>query len=261
MPKSKTRDATQTDLHGADGSATMIVPAGDDRGDDRGMEEQVQQRLDELRERVRAADTAYYVNDNPIMSDAEYDALMRELRALEEANPALIVPDSPTQRVSGEAAAGFAKVRHLTPMFSLGNVRTPDELRAWQQRAQRILPNATFSYVCEPKIDGLSMNLVYENGRLTLGLTRGDGTIGEDVTANVRTIKDIPQELEHGDDAPIPELIEICGEVYMRQADFEDLNARLEEEAARAGATPKLFANARNGAAGSLRQKDARITA
>ena len=224
-------------------------------------DQQIAARIAELRRRIDEADHAYYALDNPLISDAEYDALMRELRALEEAYPALITPDSPTQRVAGEAAVGFAKVRHLTPMLSLANVRTPDELRAWQQRAQRLLPNATFNYVCEPKIDGLSMNLTYEDGRLVRGVTRGDGVIGEDVTANVRTIGDIPHQLQRVDDIPVPSRVEIRGEIYMRQADFEALNERLAAEAEQAGTTPRLFANARNGAAGSLRQKDSSITA
>lgn len=233
----------------------------DPRRNDNGDDQQVAARLAELREQLVAADHAYYALDNPLISDAEYDALMRELRALEEAYPALITPDSPTQRVSGEATSGFAKVRHSTGMLSLANVRTPDELRAWQQRAQRLLPNATFSYVCEPKIDGLSMNLTYEHGRLLSGVTRGDGTVGEDVTANVRTIRDIPHTLRPVDSLPIPERIEIRGEIYMRRDDFEALNERLAAEAEQAGITPRLFANARNGAAGSLRQKDPSITA
>jgi DNA ligase (NAD+) len=230
-------------------------------GKNDGMDEAGVKRAEELRARLRAASDAYYLNDNPIISDAEYDDLMHELQALEAAHPQLQTPDSPTQRVMGEAASTFAKVRHITPMLSLANVRTPDELRAWQQRAQRLLPKATFSYVCEPKIDGLSMNLVYERGRLTRGETRGDGTIGEDVTANIRTIRDIPQRLVHTDAVPVPDLIEIRGEIYMRRDDFEALNARLEDEAAQAGTPPRIFANARNSAAGSLRQKDARITA
>jgi DNA ligase (NAD+) len=235
----------------------------DERGEQLigGDEQQVENRVAELRERLIEADHAYYALDNPLISDAEYDALMRELRALEEAYPALITPDSPTQRVSGEATSGFVKVRHLTGMLSLANVRTPDELRAWQQRAQRLLPNATFNYVCEPKIDGLSMNLTYEHGRLISGVTRGDGTIGEDVTANVRTVGDIPHVMQRFDAIPIPDRIEIRGEIYMRREDFEALNERLAAEAERAGTTPRLFANARNGAAGSLRQKDASITA
>jgi DNA ligase (NAD+) len=226
-----------------------------------GDDPQVAARINELRERIVAADHAYYALDNPLISDAEYDTLMRELRALEEDYPALITPDSPTQRVSGDAAVGFAKVRHRTPMLSLANVRTPDELRAWQQRAQRLLPNAAFTYVCEPKIDGLSMNLTYERGRLVSGVTRGDGAVGEDVTNNVRTIKDIPHQLKEVDAIPIPQRIEIRGEVYMRREDFEALNERLATEAEQTGSTPRLFANARNGAAGSLRQKDASITA
>ena len=151
----------------------------DGMGDMIGDDPQIAARLAELRERLIAADHAYYALDNPLISDAEYDDLMRELRALEEAYPALITPDSPTQRVSGEATTGFVKVRHATGMLSLANVRTPDELRAWRDRAQRLLPNAAFTYVCEPKIDGLSMNLTYEHGRLKTGVTRGDGTIGE----------------------------------------------------------------------------------
>ena len=234
-----------------------------DIGDNGDNDEQrvAEQRLAEVRERIIAADHAYYALDNPLISDAEYDALMRELRALEDAYPTLITPESPTQRVSGEATSGFVKVRHLTGMLSLANVRTPDELRAWQQRAQRLLPNAAFTYVCEPKIDGLSMNLTYEHGRLISGVTRGDGAIGEDVTVNVRTIGDIPHQLKRVDAIPIPDRVEIRGEIYMRRADFEALNERLATEAEQAGATPRLFANARNGAAGSLRQKDASVTA
>ncbi len=219
------------------------------------------ERAEELRRQIREADYNYYALDNPTLSDAQYDDLMRELRALEEAHPELVTPDSPTQHVSGEAVSGFKKVRHRTPMLSLANVRTPEELQAWQQRAQRLLPNAVFSYVCEPKIDGLSMNLTYEKGRLVTAVTRGDGAIGEDVTANVRTIAEIPQQLRADRGAPIPEVIEIRGEIYMRREDFERLNERLAEEAEKSGNTPRLFANARNSAAGSLRQKDWRITA
>ncbi|HEU5347786.1 MAG TPA: NAD-dependent DNA ligase LigA, partial [Ktedonobacterales bacterium] len=224
-------------------------------------DQQVAERIADLRQRINEADHAYYALNNPLISDAEYDALMRQLRALEEAYPALITPDSPTQRVSGEATAGFAKVRHLTPMFSLANVRAPEELRAWQQRAQRHLPNATFTYVCEPKIDGLSMNLTFEHGRLITGVTRGDGAVGEDVTANVRTVGDIPHQLRQIDAIPLPSRVEIRGEIYMRQSDFEALNERLAAEAEQAGTTPRLFANARNAAAGSLRQKDPTVTA
>ncbi|HLZ21757.1 MAG TPA: NAD-dependent DNA ligase LigA [Ktedonobacterales bacterium] len=218
-------------------------------------------RLRELRERIKEADYAYYTLDNPTLSDADYDSLMRELHALEATNPALVTAESPTQHVSGEAAVGFAKVRHGTPMLSLANVRSPEELRAWAQRAQNLLPSARFAYVCEPKIDGLSMNLTYEHGRLTCGATRGNGEIGEDVTANVRTINEIPQQLPDTGEAPLPERVEVRGEVYMLQADFEALNERLADEAQATGTPPRLFANARNAAAGSLRQKDPRISA
>ncbi len=215
----------------------------------------------ELRERILAADNAYYVLDNPLLSDAEYDGLMRELRALEAAYPELRTPDSPTEHVAGVAATGFGKVRHLTPMLSLANARTPDELRAWYDRARNLLPEATFTYVCEPKIDGLSMNLVFENGVLTVGATRGNGEVGENVTTNIRTIASIPQRLAASDDAPMPTLVEARGEVYMRRADFEALNERLADEAQATGKPPRLFANARNSAAGSLRQKDPQATA
>ena len=238
-------------------SPRSAVPSPSDAPDRADLESSVAA----LRERIRAAEHAYYALDNPIMSDAEFDDCLRQLQALEAEHPELVTPDSPTQRVSGEATTGFAKVQHAEPMLSLANVRTPDELRAWQQRAQRLLPNATFAYVCEPKIDGLSMNLTYRRGVLAVGATRGNGEIGEDVTANVRKIKDIPARLRAHDDHPIPEVVEIRGEVYMRHSDFERLNERLAAEAETAGTTPRLFANARNSAAGSLRQKDPKVTA
>ena len=222
---------------------------------------ELRREAERLSERLREADYAYYVLDSPTISDAEYDDLMRALRALEAAYPEVISPDSPTQRVSGEPAVGFAKFRHFTPMLSLANVRTPEELIAWRDRAQSILPEAEFHYVGEPKIDGLSMNLVYRDGALVVGATRGNGEVGENVTANVRTIRDIPARLRQGDDAPIPSQVEVRGEIYMRRADFEALNERLADEAKAAGVEPKLFANARNSAAGSLRQKDPRLTA
>jgi DNA ligase (NAD+) len=216
----------------------------------------------ELRDRLLAADEAYYVRSEPTLSDADYDALMRQLRELEAAYPELVTPDSPTQRVSGRATSEFNEVRHLVPMLSLANVHTPDELRAWHERAQRQLPSATFAYVCEPKIDGLSMNLLYERGRLVVAATRGDGVVGEDVTPNVRTIRrDIPARLKQRDDLPVPERVEIRGEIYMRTADFEALNERLAAQAHEAGIKPRIFANPRNAASGALRQKDPGITA
>ncbi|MEO7003283.1 MAG: NAD-dependent DNA ligase LigA [Ktedonobacterales bacterium] len=239
--------AELSELSGTMGSETPATPEA--------------KRAAEVRERIRAADYSYYVLDNPTLSDAQYDDLMRELRALEEAHPDLITPDSPTQQIGGEVASGFAKVRHLTPMLSLANVRSPDELRAWYTRNQNVLPNATFTFICEPKIDGSSMNLIYENGALTIGATRGNGEVGENVTANVRTIRSIPQQLRADAGAPIPALVEARGEIYMAHADFEALNQQLEDEAERTQTTPHLLANARNAAAGSLRQKDPRMTA
>lgn len=218
-------------------------------------------RLQALRERVRAADYAYYTLDNPTISDAEYDDLMRAIRAIEDAHPTLRDTASPTQRVAGEVASGFTKFRHLTPMLSLANVRTPDELAAWRDRARSQLPDVEFRFVGEPKIDGLSMNLVYRDGELIVGATRGNGEVGENVTSNVRTIADIPHQLAHLDNSPAPRVVEVRGEVYMLREDFERLNSRLAEEAQAQGVTPRLFANARNSAAGSLRQKDPALTA
>lgn len=216
------------------------------------------QRIDELREQLRFHNYRYYVLDDPIASDAEYDALMRELRALEEAHPELITPDSPTQRVGAAASDRFAKVRHPVPMLSLGNAFNEDDLRAWRGRVLRLLGEATpLTFVVEPKIDGLAIALTYEQGRLVRGATRGDGEVGEDVTANLRTISSIPLSLRTPSNEawPIPSSIEVRGEVYMRIADFERLNERL------AAANERVAANPRNAAAGSLRQKDPSVTA
>ncbi len=220
-------------------------------------------RAEELRHQIERANYEYYTLDNPTLSDAAYDALLRELRAIEEADPELLTPDSPTQRVGAKPAQGFATHRHPRPMLSLANARNPDELRAWEKRARSILPDAVFTYVCELKIDGLAMALTYERGRLVMGATRGDGIEGEDVTANVRTVHAIPHELA-GDN--IPARVEIRGEIYMPITSFEQLNQELSAEAAKHvnedGTSPaaKLFANPRNSAAGALRQKDWRVS-
>jgi DNA ligase (NAD+) len=222
----------------------------------------VAERIKELRNLIRRYDYHYYVLDDPIISDAEYDALMAELRALEAAHPELITPDSPTQRVSGTPATQFAKVQHAQPMLSLGNAFTTADLQAWRDRVMRLLgSDAEVAYVVEPKIDGLAVALTYRAGQFVQGATRGDGEIGEDVTANLRTIGSIPLTLQLPetvpDDVPamLPTMIEVRGEVYMRTADFEILNDRL------AAAGEKVFANPRNAAAGSLRQKDPAVTA
>jgi DNA ligase (NAD+) len=208
-------------------------------------------RVEELRALIAHHNQRYYELDDPEVSDAEYDALLNELRALEEQHPDLVTPDSPTQRVQGWAATTFSAVVHRVPMTSLDNAFDPDELRAWGARVARGLGGAAARYVCELKIDGLAMSIRYEGGRLVQAATRGDGQVGEDVTANVATIAVVPKRLPKR----APEVLEVRGEVYMPVAAFEDLNRRQE------AAGQKRFVNPRNSAAGSLRQKDASITA
>jgi DNA ligase (NAD+) len=212
-------------------------------------EGKLEARVATLRHQIEEANYQYYVNDNPALTDAEYDQLMLELQHIESEHPELQTPDSPTQRV-GAPVQDVAQHHHPLPMLSLANARNEQELQAWYKRAQNILPNATFTYVCELKIDGLAMALTYEQGRLTIGASRGDGLIGEDWTANVRAIHAIPQKLR-GD--AIPSKVEVRGEIYMPIKSFEQLNEEM--------SASRLFANPRNAAAGSLRQKDPRITA
>lgn len=211
------------------------------------------QRLSELREQIHRHDYLYYVEARPEITDAEYDALMRELTALETEFPELITPDSPSQRVAGTPTELFRPVEHRVAMLSLDNATTAEQLREFEARLGRVLPGTRFSYVCEPKIDGLGVALVYERGRLVRGATRGDGRVGEDVTANLRTIRSIPVALR----GPLAEAdaLEVRGEVYMPRAEFERLNRSLEE------AGEAVFANPRNAAAGAVRQKDPRVTA
>lgn len=254
MPDNRTPQDADVDRLVAEHPADVQPEDGEADGD--------ADRAEVIRGRIRAAEEAYYELAEPIMADAEFDDLVRELRALEAAHPEIITPDSPTQRVSGRPSELFAEARHAIPMLSLKDVKTPEELRGWYERNERLLPTAHFTYVCEPKIDGLSMNLLYERGRLVLAATRGDGVVGEEVTPNILTVRrDIPRFLRSADNAPIPTRVEVRGEIYMRTADFEALNERLAAEAQAAGVTPRLFANPRNGAAGSLRQKDASISA
>jgi DNA ligase (NAD+) len=196
----------------------------------------------------------YYVLDSPIVSDAQYDTAMRELTALEDSYPQLRTPDSPTQKVAGSYSTQFTPVTHLQRLLSLDNVFSFEELEAWAARTERD-SGESVSYLCELKVDGLAVDLVYENGVLVRGATRGDGYTGEDITPNIRTIADIPQTLKPGAEVPVPDLLEVRGEVYFPVAKFADLNASLVE----AGKAP--FANPRNAAAGSLRQKDPRVTA
>ena len=212
--------------------------------------EQLAARVATLRHQIEEAAYQYFVQDNPVLTDAEYDQLMIELQRIEQEHPELQSPDSPTQRVGAGPVQDVPQHRHPVPMLSLANARSAEELLAWHRRAQNILPNAAFEYVCEVKIDGLAMALTYEQGKLTVAATRGDGMIGEDWTPNVRTIRTIPQKLRG---ERIPDRVEGRGEIYMTASSFEKLNEQMTDN--------RLFANPRNAAAGSLRQKDARITA
>jgi len=212
------------------------------------------QRITELREQIHHHDYLYYVESRPEVSDAEYDALMRELRSLEAEWPDLVTGDSPTQRIAGTPTDLFKPVEHHVAMLSLDNATTADDLREFEARLGRAYPGAKFQYVCEPKIDGLGVALVYERGRFVRGATRGDGRIGEDITANLRTIRSIPKVLKPGPLASA-ELLEVRGEVFMPRDEFAQLNRSLEE-----AGTP-TFANPRNAAAGAVRQKDPAVTA
>jgi DNA ligase (NAD+) len=212
------------------------------------------QRVEELRRDIQEANYEYYVLDAPTRSDAEWDRLLRELKEIEAAHPELITPDSPTQRVGAEPATQFEKVTHLAPMYSLDNAFSAKELVAWEDRNARILSEVRDAgYSAELKIDGTAVALRYEKGVLVRGATRGNGTIGEDITQNIRTIRDVPLRLRS--DAPVPDVMEIRGEVYYPLSGFREMNAR------RAEAGEPTFSNPRNAAAGALRQLDARSTA
>jgi DNA ligase (NAD+) len=207
--------------------------------------------LEALRERIRYHAHRYHVLDEPEISDAQYDGLVKQLAALEAAHPELIATDSPTQRVGAPVSSAFTPVRHRRPMMSLDNAESGLDLDEWQARLVRLLGEIPGGYVCEPKIDGLAVNLTYEDGRFVRGATRGDGTTGEDITANLRTIESIPLRLF----GKPPAVLEVRGEVYMPYAAFEELNRRQSETSER------IFANPRNAAAGSVRQKDPAVTA
>lgn len=214
---------------------------------------QIQHRVEELRELIRRYNHEYYILQQPTVSDEEWDALFHELKGLEEAHPELLTPDSPTQQVGFQPAAGFAQVRHEVPMLSLGNVFSREDLERWLRQVYRLAGREVLEFVVEAKIDGVASSLLYRKGRLERGSTRGDGFVGEDVTANMRTIRDVPAQLAANPDAP--DILEVRGEVYMRRSEFEAMNAERVER----GETP--FANPRNSASGALRQLDSRITA
>jgi DNA ligase (NAD+) len=217
---------------------------------------QLERRAEELRRQLNEANYWYHVRDEPRIPDAEYDILLRELRTLESEHPELARPDSPTARVGAEPADQFEKVRHLAPMYSLDNAFDADELRSWQRRNARITTDVEDAeYVTELKIDGAAVSLLYEDGVLVRGATRGNGLIGEEVTRNLRTIHDVPLRLREDAEAPIPKRLEVRGEVYMTLSGFERLNEQ------RVADDLPTFASPRNAAAGSLRQLDPAVTA
>lgn len=208
-------------------------------------------RVEELRAKIRRYDHHYYILDDPVIDDAGYDEVWRDLVRLEAEHPELITVDSPTQRVGAPVSELFSPVRHLRPLFSLDNAVSPDELQAWEERLERMLGRRPEGYVCEPKVDGLAVVLTYRDGALSVAATRGSGEVGEDITANLRTLASVPLRLL-GD---APSLLEVRGEVYMTLDGFDELNRRRRE------AEQSTFANARNAAAGSVRQKDPTVTA
>lgn len=205
-----------------------------------------------LRAELERANYAYYVLDQPDLPDAEYDTLFKELQGIEAAHPELVTPDSPTQRVGGQVAEGFAPVVHDVPMLSLNNGFADEDIAAFDKRVSDALGHAPVQYACELKFDGLAISLRYDDGRFVQASTRGDGATGEDVTANVRTIRSIPLTLKG---ANVPKRLDVRGEVLMFKRDFDRLNARQRD------AGQREFANPRNAAAGSLRQLDPKMTA
>ncbi|HEX3722276.1 MAG TPA: NAD-dependent DNA ligase LigA [Nitrolancea sp.] len=219
------------------------------------VDDEVNRRVEELHTLINRYNYEYHVLDQPSVSDAEYDELMNELRRIETEHPEFISPDSPTQRVGATPSSGFSTVRHEMPMLSLGNVYNQQELIDWSERVYRLLGRRDIEFVTEPKIDGSAVSILYRHGRYERGATRGDGTVGEDITANIRTVRNVPLRLTESADRTIPELLEARGEIYMRRADFERLNEQ------RGEAGEPLFANPRNSAAGSLRQIDPALTA
>ena len=217
----------------------------------------VEKKIEALREKIRHHEYLYYVRDQPELSDAEFDKLMRQLKDTEAEHPEMLTADSPTQRVGGKPREGFVKVRHSSPMLSLDNTYNEDELRDWERRVHELSGRKDEDYVCELKLDGMSLALIYEDGKLMRGITRGDGTVGEDVTLNVRTVRSVPLSID-GDKlrkAGIPDDFEVRGELLMPTAAFKKLNGEREREGL------ATFANPRNFTAGTVRQLDSRVTA
>jgi DNA ligase (NAD+) len=217
----------------------------------------LEKRIEALRDKIRHHEHLYYVLDQPEISDTEFDALMQQLQQLEAEHPTLITPDSPTQRVGGKPREGFVKTRHSSPMLSLDNTYSEEELRAWERRVHELSGRKDVDYVCELKLDGMSLALVYEDGHLVRGVTRGDGTVGEDVTLNVRTVRSVPLSISKDKlkKAGIPADFEVRGELLMPLAAFKKMNDEREAKGL------SLFANPRNATAGTVRQLESRVTA
>src|ERR1700739_996377 len=217
----------------------------------------IEKKIEALREKIRHHEYQYFVLDTPEISDQEFDKLTKQLKDLEAEHPELITPDSPTQRVGAKPREGFVKVRHSSPMLSLDNTYSEEELRGWERRVHELSGRKDVEYVCELKLDGMSLALVYEDGRLARGVTRGDGTIGEDVTLNVRTVRSIPLNIskEKLKRAGIPADFEVRGELLMLLSSFKKMNEEREKNGL------PTFANPRNFTAGTVRQLDANITA
>src|SRR5690242_3049730 len=217
----------------------------------------IEDELESLREEIRHHEYRYYVLDDPEISDAEFDRLMNELKKLEAAHPELITPDSPTQRVGGKPREGFVKVPHSIPMLSLDNAYSEEELRNWERRVHELSGRNDIEYVCELKLDGMSLALRYEDGKLVRGITRGDGNTGEDVTANVRTVRSIPLSVakEKLRKAGLPQDFEVRGEMLMLLSSFKKMNEDREQKGL------PVFANPRNATAGTVRQLEPGITA
>src|SRR5712671_4086237 len=217
----------------------------------------LEKKIESLREKIRHHEHLYYVVDQPEISDAEFDKLMQQLKDLEAEHPELITADSPTQRVGGRPREGFVKVRHSSPMLSLDNTYSEEELRAWERRVHELSGRKDVEYVCELKLDGMSLSLGYDDGQLVRGITRGDGTVGEDVTLNVRTVRSVPLSIpkEKLKKAGIPPDFEVRGELLMPLSSFKKMNEERETKGL------SLFANPRNATAGTVRQLDSKVTA
>ena len=207
-----------------------------------------------IQEKIRSYDHEYYILDNPSISDQEYDDLFRELNQIESQNPDWITPESPSQRVGIKPTNDFSTFKHFSQMLSLANAFNEEDLKNFHDRIIKNLgDDQRINYFCEPKMDGAAISLIYEKGILTRGVTRGDGTLGEDITSNIRTIRSIPLRLKQSEHT-FPDLLEVRGEVFISKSDFDDLNLKAKQK------SEKVFANPRNAAAGSLRQLDPAIT-